>query len=123
MKKNMDIAVSHEWIYQYILKDKLAGGSLYLLLRFKKKRKKRYGSNERRGILKNRIGIDLRPAIVDTRSRVGDWEADTIIGKANKQAYRLYNGKKVGTCPYLQSGSKNKGKHRRCDKTIVGLYI
>ena len=32
MKKNMDIAVSHEWIYQYVLKDKLAGDSLYLHL-------------------------------------------------------------------------------------------
>ena len=42
MKKNMDIAVRHDWIYQYVLKDKLAGGSLYLHLRCKKKRKKRY---------------------------------------------------------------------------------
>jgi len=44
MKKNMDIAVSHEWIYKYVLKDKQTGGSLYLHLRCKKKRKKRYGS-------------------------------------------------------------------------------
>ena len=48
MKKNMDISVSHEWIYQYVLKDKLVGGSLHLHLRCKQKRKKRYGSNERR---------------------------------------------------------------------------
>ena len=51
MGKSMSIPVSHEWIYQYILKDKLAGGSLYLHLRCKKKRKKRYGSNDQRGNL------------------------------------------------------------------------
>ena len=34
----------------------------------------------------NRVSIDERPAIVDTRSRQGDWELDTIIGKAHKQA-------------------------------------
>ena len=53
MKKNMKISISHEWIYQYVLKNKLAGGSLYLHLRCQKKRKKRYGSNERRGNLKS----------------------------------------------------------------------
>jgi len=30
MKKEMDYSVSHERIYQYILKDKQAVGSLYL---------------------------------------------------------------------------------------------
>jgi len=86
MKVNMEITVSHEWIYQYIYKDKQAGGSLHLHLRCRKKRKKRYGSNDRRGIIKNRVSIDERPAVVDTRSRLGDWELDTIIGKRHKQA-------------------------------------
>jgi IS30 family transposase len=48
MKEHLSYSVSHEWIYQYILKNKQAGGSLYLHLRCKKKRKKRYGSNDRR---------------------------------------------------------------------------
>jgi len=30
--------------------------------------------------------IDERPEIVDEKSRVGDWEIDTIIGKSHKQA-------------------------------------
>ena len=96
MKENMDIAVSHEWIYQYVLKDKLAGGSLYLHLRCKKKRKKRYGSNDRRGNLINRVSIDERPDIVDRRNRIGDWEADTIIGKAHKQAIVSLTERKSG---------------------------
>ncbi len=96
MKENMDIAVSHEWIYQYVLKDKLAGGSLYLHLRCKKKRKKRYGSNDRRGNLINRVSIDERPDIVEERNRIGDWEADTIIGNAHKQAIVSLTERKSG---------------------------
>ena len=80
------ITVSHESIYQFILKDKRLGGNLYLHLRCKKKRRKRYGSTSHRGQLLNRVSIDQRPAIVDTRSRFGDWELDTIIGKGHKQA-------------------------------------
>jgi len=34
----------------------------------------------------NRVSIDERPAIVETRSRLGDWELDTIIGRGHKQA-------------------------------------
>lgn len=86
MKEDMDYSVSHECIYRYILQDKHAGGNLYYHLRCKKKRKKRYGSNDRRGQLKNRVSIDERPAVVEARSRIGDWEADTIIGKRHKQA-------------------------------------
>ena len=43
LKKYKKIRVSHEWIYQYILKDKSQAGDLYTHLRLKKKRKKRYG--------------------------------------------------------------------------------
>ena len=76
-----NINVSPEWIYQYILRDKQSGGNLYEYLRCQKKRKKRYGSQDRRGQLKGRVSIDDRPEIVDQRSRIGDWEADTVIGK------------------------------------------
>ena len=34
----------------------------------------------------NRVGIENRPAIVDQKKRIGDWEADTIIGKDQKSA-------------------------------------
>jgi transposase, IS30 family len=73
--------ISHESIYQRILKDKQEGGNLYTQLRCKKKRKKRYGSaRTRRGAIPNRVDIDERPAVVDSRKRTGDWEGDTIIG-------------------------------------------
>lgn len=78
--------VSHECIYQYILKDKRKGGHLYKHLRHQSKNRKRYGSPKRQGAIKNRRFIDTRPAIVDEKRRLGDWEIDTIIGKNHKQA-------------------------------------
>lgn len=80
------IKVSHESIYQFVLKDKQQGGYLYQHLRCKKQRRKRYGSTNYRGQLLNRVSIDERPAVVEARSRIGDWELDTIIGKGHKQA-------------------------------------
>lgn len=80
------LAISHEWIYMHIYQDKLYGGELHQHLRCQKKRRKRYGTTNRRGQIINRISIDDRPDIVDTRSWIGDWELDTVIGKAYKQA-------------------------------------
>ena len=65
---------------------KKAGGDLYKHLRCQKKRRKRYGSNERRGKIPNRVSIEQRPAIVEERKRLGDWEADTVIGKKSPYA-------------------------------------
>lgn len=86
LKRNTDIQVSHERIYQYILADKRTGGRLYKHLRCQKKRRKRYGGYDRRGILPNRRSIEERPEIVDQRQRIGDWEVDTMIGKGHRQA-------------------------------------
>ena len=86
LRRNQAVRVSHEWIYQYILADKLTGGDLYRHLRCQKKRRKRYGSYDRRGKLPNRVSIEERPDIVEQRQRIGDWEVDTIIGKGHQQA-------------------------------------
>jgi IS30 family transposase len=84
--KHYHIQVSHEWIYQYILSDKQAGGDLHKHLRCQKKRRKRYGNRDRRGKLPNRRSIEERPEIVDHRQRIGDWEVDTMVGKGHHQA-------------------------------------
>jgi transposase, IS30 family len=77
-------SLSHETIYKYIYSDKANGGTLVSHLRCQKERRKRYGSGkDRRGQLQNRVGIEHRPAIVDTRSRIGDWEGDTVVGAGN----------------------------------------
>jgi IS30 family transposase len=86
LKKERHLCLSHEWIYHYILKDQQAGGDLYRHLRCQKQRRKRYATLNRRGKLPNSRSIEMRPAIVATRNRVGDWEADTITGRKHQQA-------------------------------------
>ena len=85
--KNENIQISHESIYQHIWKDKKSGGKLYLNLRQQgKKRNKRGEKKAGRGLIPDRIGIELRPAIVDLKVRIGDWEGDTIVGKDHRGA-------------------------------------
>ena len=79
--REQGLRASHEWIYQRVYADKHRGGSLRAHLRGQKKRRKRYGSNEHRDQIRGRVPIDERPGIVEERSRTGDWEADTVIGK------------------------------------------
>ena len=77
--------ISHETIYQYVLADQATGGTLWKHLRWShKKRRKRYGKQDRRGVIPNRVSIDDRPDIVDQKCRIGDWEIDTAIGKRHQ---------------------------------------
>jgi transposase, IS30 family len=84
--KNKTVHISHEWIYQHVYADYRTGGQLFKHLRNQKKRRKRLRGQDRRGQLSGRRSIEERPAIVEERSRVGDWEVDTIIGKQHQQA-------------------------------------
>ena len=79
--------VSPERIYQYIWQDKRDGGDLYKHLRSGRRlRRKRYGHTNSRGLIPNRRPISKRPKVVDARTRIGDWEADTMIGKQHQGA-------------------------------------
>lgn len=79
--------VSIERIYQYIYKDQSEGGNLYLDLRTARRwRRKRLNKKHQRGQIPNRVMINQRPDIVDAKTRFGDWELDTIIGKNHKTA-------------------------------------
>ena len=76
-------AVCPSTIYHFIKRDKANGGDLHKNLRHKKY-KQRTGSPDARGQIRNRISIEERPDIVDKKERLGDWEADTVIGKGHK---------------------------------------
>jgi len=80
--------VSHERIYQHIWQDKAQSGMLYKRLRIggTKQRRKRRNSRDMRGTIKNRVGIEERPDIVERKIRIGDWEGDTVVGKNHQGA-------------------------------------
>jgi IS30 family transposase len=79
--------VSHETIYCFVWSDKKRGGNLYKHLRSRgKKYRKRGAGKHSGGIIKDRVSIDERPAIVDEKNRFGDLEIDTVIGKNHQGA-------------------------------------
>lgn len=84
LKRTKQPSVSHEWIYLYVYADKRRGGTLHRHLRSQKKQRKRYSGYIRRGQIPNRTSIDKRPQIVASKSRLGDWEVDTIVGARHK---------------------------------------
>jgi IS30 family transposase len=84
LKLEQQPTVSHECIYLYVYAEKRRGGTLHRHLRSQKKQRKRYSGYIRRGQIPNRISIDKRPQIVTSKSRFGDWEADTIVGARHK---------------------------------------
>ena len=79
--------VSHECLYQYIWRDKKAGGQLYEHLRHKCKRyRKRGAAEDKRGMIKNETSLSERPKEVEKRERTGDLEIDLVIGKGHQRA-------------------------------------
>ena len=83
-KREGKTCVSIEWIYHIIRRDKERGGILYTYLPHHLKHRKKPVSS--RIPIKDRVSIDERPAVVDSKSRFGDWELDTIVGKDGKGA-------------------------------------
>ena len=89
--------VSHERIYQHVWRDKRCGGTLHEHLRTRGKRyRKRGAAKDSRGIIRGRVDIDQRPSIVQKRTRFGDLEMDTIIGKGHKGAILTINDRASG---------------------------
>lgn len=79
--------INHETIYQFIWQDKRQGGTLYRNLRRRGKRYIRRGNKHSgRGSIPGRVDIEKRPQIVETKSRIGDFEGDTIVSKDRKGA-------------------------------------
>ncbi len=79
--------ISHETIYRHIWRDKKQSGKLYEHLRQRgKKCNKRGSAKAGRGLIPGRVDISERPAIVAEKTRVGDWEGDSIIGANHRGA-------------------------------------
>lgn len=80
------VTISHEWIYRHIERDRKAGGGLHRHLRGWRPRRRRHGQGGKRGGIKGRVPISERPAEVGEKSRVGDWELDTVVGLGHPSA-------------------------------------
>ncbi len=113
------VAVSLHSIYRFIQQDKSKGGVLFHNLRFRNQRKRKYGSIETRGQLTNRKSIHDRPAEIEQRSRFGDLEIDTIVGKNHQQSLVSIVDRKTGYL-WLKKCSTRKAEEV-CQATIILL--
>jgi len=88
------LEISHETIYQHVLKGRRAGGTLWSHLRgSKKQRRKRYGAHDRRGILAGKRPIGDRPQQAENRETTGHWEIDTVHGGVLESVVTLVDRK------------------------------
>jgi IS30 family transposase len=96
--------MSHETIYLHIWADRAHGGTLWRHLRgARKQKRKRYGRHDSRGRLAGKRMITQRPAVVAERSRLGDWEIDTVHGRGKPAVVTVVERKsglvRVGQIP------------------------
>ena len=85
IKREIGEKISHEAIYQFIYaqisynRPKRGCEDLRPCLRRRRKRRIPHGARRCQRVLKPQgPSIDERPAVVERRSRVGDWESDTV---------------------------------------------
>ena len=99
-------SISHEAIYQFIYNQihrdgwgyvKLGQEDLRSCLRRRKKRRTHKYSRRCQRVLKAPgISIDLRPKIVELKSRIGDWESDSVASCDNEPGINTFEERKSG---------------------------
>lgn len=99
--------ICHESIYQYIYNTKPEWKHY---LRCKKgKYRRRHGTENRQKHREEakKKRIDTRPEIIEERTRIGDWEGDTIVGKEKTKRILTYVDRKSGLllAAKLESGT------------------
>lgn len=97
--------ISHEAIYQFVyVRVSKASDLVYIhqedlrpYLRFKRKRRARKGLRSPQKCRYVRgLSITQRPAVVAARSRIGDWEGDTVVSKDHHPGLNTLVERKTG---------------------------
>jgi IS30 family transposase len=106
IKRDLNEPISHEAIYQFIYVQvrRQGHGSLKPgatdfrpYLRRRRKRRLPFGTRRCQRVIQPKgPSIDTRPAVVDRRSRVGDWEGDTVESCQHKPGINTVVERKSG---------------------------
>jgi IS30 family transposase len=144
--------VSAETIYKFIQEDQKNGGELWRnLRRSRRRRQRRFPSEDRRGKIQNARSISKRSRKANKRKKVGHWERDLMVGKNHQSAvlvitdrksrfnkFRKLNGKHAKKVTKetvtalkdlpVKSVTNDRGQefsdHRRCEKKMkVKIYF
>lgn len=105
IKRGIGETISHEAIYQYVYAQIYVGGigprpgceDLRPYLRRKRKRRlgKGFRATKRIRLLPGR-SIDTRPDVVAGRTRIGDWESDTVESRDHKPGINTLVDRRTG---------------------------
>lgn len=122
-------SISHEAIYQFIYAQIHRGGNgwvrpgkedLRAYLRRKQKKRQHHGSRKGQRIFRPKgTSIDERPAIVDLRTRIGDWEGDTVESKDHAPGVNTLLERKSGI--FLVTKVKSKTSEATRDVVVARL--
>ena len=109
--------VSHEILYQWIWESKKSNHrkmrkdkGLYLYLKHGRRRRKRGNIKDCRGLIKDRISIEKRPQRINLRKRIGDKEADLVLGKSHQPGLLILTDRKT-RMNWLEKIESKEAKH------------
>lgn len=112
--------MSRSTIYRHLHRDKAEGGDLWRYMRgMTKKWRKRYRSQDWRGVLRGKRLIDDRPKSAHSRSRIGHWEGDTVIGKDGRNCVLTMVERKTGLAEVVKMNARTKEEANRA----IGLVL
>lgn len=106
--------ISHQTIYRHVWRDRALQGDLWKHLRVAPKaRRKRYGSQDSRGVLPGKRHISERPIAAQRRSRRGHWEGDTVMGSDMRHCVLTLVDRKTGFVIIEKLEARNKEQAKR----------
>lgn len=99
------LSTNYESIYQWIY---IQRRDLIRLLPRSHRKRKKGGSAKNKGCVRvpNRVMIDQRPAVIDTRIEPGHWEADTAVSRQSKAAIAVVHERTSRYCKVTLMKSK-----------------
>jgi len=118
--------ICHEAIYQYVYTQVHRSGNgtprkgcedlrPYLRRRHKRRAKKGFRKAQKAERNTSLPSIEDRPAVVDERSRVGDWEDDTMVSRASLVRIKSINERKTGVFFFAKTSD---GTATSCDVVV-----
>jgi IS30 family transposase len=123
-KAHLGKSICTEAIYQYIYSKQAKRYKLWELLpNARKKRMKKGGRKVHRASkIPNATSIDLRPQVVNSRARVGDWETDNVIGKQTDKTVLSVTVERLTRLTVLSLSSRSaQGKTKSLIRRLINF--
>lgn len=126
-KDDETMRISHEAVYQEVYRRPYRGGNgsmkpgtedlrPYLARRHRRRAKKGFRKAQKAERSSCLPSIEIRPKVVEKRSRIGDWEDDTMVSRQSATRIKSTNERKSGVVLFRKT--KN-GTAEVCDQALI----